>query len=194
MSLGEILFYKRGYTPIPFIIAAIVLADPREDLVIFGGILMFIGELLRIAGVSYLGDTSRSEETDKNKLVTNGPFAHVRNPLYFGNMFLYMGASIVAGGWLPYMLYLVIIFFTIQYAIIIKYEEKRLKEMFQEEYTKYFNSVPRFFPRISPYPDTSKVKPDLAGAFTIEKITIAKIIGFLFLVLISWYSQTSGII
>ena len=190
MKLGERLYKIRGYTPVLFFIAGIILANPRDDLMIFGAILMAFGELLRIISVGYLGVSSRSRELFTDKLVTNGPYAFLRNPMYTGNMFLYMGASIFAGGWLPFMLYLVILFFSIQYSLTVKYEESGLEIVHQEKYLSYRESVPRFYPRLSPYPERSKEKMDLALALISEKTTFIAIIGFIILVYLVFYLKS----
>ena len=182
MNIGELLYKFRGYTPVPFFIAGILLANPRDDLMIFGAILMAFGELLRIISISYLGVSSRARELVTDKLITNGPYAFLRNPVYTGNMFIYMGASIFVGGWLPYMLYLVILFFSIQFSLIVKYEESGMKNTHQEKFINYRESVPRFYPRLSPYPEKSKEKMDISSAFISEKTTFIAIIGFIILV------------
>jgi protein-S-isoprenylcysteine O-methyltransferase Ste14 len=182
LRLGELLYKYRGFTPVPFIITGIALANPRYDLMIFGAILMVFGELLRIVSVGYLGLSSRAREIVAEKLVTNGPYAYLRNPMYMGNIFLYMGASIFAGGWLPYMLYLVILVFSIQYSLTIKYEESGLKDLHGEKYIDYTESVPRYYPRLSPYPQRSKEKIELSTALISEKTTFLAIIGFIILV------------
>jgi hypothetical protein len=102
--------------------------------------------------------------------------------MYTGNMFIYMGASIFAGGWLPYMLYLVILFFSIQYSLSVKYEESCLEDTHGEKYLDYKENVPRFYPRLSPYPQKSKEKLELAAALKSEKMTFLAIIGFVILV------------
>jgi protein-S-isoprenylcysteine O-methyltransferase Ste14 len=190
LRFGELLYKYRGYTPVPFFIAGIILAHPREDLMIFGSILMAFGELLRIISVGYLGVSSRAREIFAEKLVTNGPYAYLRNPMYTANMFLYMGASIFAGGWLPFMLYLVILFFSIQYSLSVKYEEVSLEVLFGKPYLDYKESVPRFYPRLSPYPQKSNVKMNLTTAFISEKTTFMAIIGFIIMVQLIWYLKS----
>jgi len=182
LKLGELLYKYRGYTPVPFFIAGIVLTNPRTDLMIFGGLLMAFGELLRIISVGYIGVSSRAREIVSEKLVTNGPYSYIRNPIYTGNMFLYMGASIFAGGWLPYLLYLVILYFSIQYSLSVNYEESVLEELHGEAYSDYLESVPRFYPRLTTYPQKTNQKMDLMSAMVSEKTTFLAIIGFIVLV------------
>lgn len=187
MKLGELLYKYRGFTPIPFFIVGVLLANPQDDLMVFGAILMAFGELLRIISVSYLGVSSRAREIVAEKLITNGPYAYIKNPIYTGNMFLYMGASIFAGSWLPYLLYLVIFCFSIQYMLSVKYEESELEELHGESYLTYKELVPRFYPRLSAYPYKSNQKMDLSTALISEKTTFLAIIGFIILVQIVAY-------
>ena len=190
MTFGKFLFEYRGYAPIPFYILAVIFANPREDLIILGLILMAIGELLRFIASSYLGISSRSTLLESKELVTNGPFAYVRNPIYFGNLLLYMGASILSGAYLPYLLYLTIIFFAIFYAFIVKYEESFLGDTFGSKYESYLINVPRFFPRLSAYPEGGSTKPNFSEGLNAEKSTLMTIISFIAFVLISWYIKS----
>ena len=157
---------------------------------IFGAILMVFGELLRIISVGYLGVSSRAREIVAEKLITNGPYAYIRNPMYTGNMFLYIGASIFAGGWLPYLLYLVILFFSIQYSLSVNYEEVNLKDLHGEAYQNYNESVPRFYPRLTSYPQKSNQKIDLMTALVSEKTTFLAIIGFIIMVQLVSYLKS----
>lgn len=187
MKTGEIIFKFRGITPIPFLIVAIIMADPQQGLVIFGGLLMFVGELLRLTGVSYVGPSTRTRELVAEKLITNGPYAFVRNPVYLGNVLIYTGASILAGAWLPYLLYLVILFFSIQYGICVRYEEAYLEKVFGEDFIDYTHAVPRFFPRISPFPARGNEKPDWSAALLSERTTFLEILGYILLIVIHYY-------
>ncbi len=186
--MKEFLFKYRGFTPIPFFLIAIIYAQPKEDLFIFGLILVGFGELIRIWGVSYAGAATRTREVGAAPLlVTNGPFAFMRNPLYFGNMFIYSGFIIATGALLPYLLYIVILFFSIQYGLIISLEEKNLAELFGEEYERYKQAVPRFYLRISPYPERTKIKPDLKKALRSERTTFLSMGILLILFALRWY-------
>ena len=187
MKIGELLYKYRGYTPIPFFIVAVIFANPQTDLMTFGAILMAFGELLRIMSVGYLGASSRAREIVSENLITNGPYAYIRNPMYTGNMFLYMGASIFAGSWLPYLLYLVIFYFSIQYVLSVKYEESKLEELHGDEYLRYTDSVPRFYPRLSAYSNKTKFRIDLSSALVSERTTFLAIVAFIVLIFLRAY-------
>ncbi len=169
--MGDLLFKIRGYTPIPFFLISIIYQQPQPGLINLGLLLILWGELLRLWGVSYAGAATRTRQVGAPELVTNGPYAHLRNPLYLGNIFMYSGVVIAFGGCLPHLLFLVILFFSLQYILIIKVEEKKLKELFGDKFEHYRESVPRFLPRLSPYPQRSKVKPNFRSALRSERST-----------------------
>ena len=187
MKIGEFLFKSRGFTPIPFFLVTIILAQPQKDLAIFGILLIIFGELLRLWGISFAGKETRSKEIITQELVTNGPYAHLRNPLYFANMFIYIGAVIMANAWLPYLLWITIIYFTIQYMIIIAYEEKNLLKIFGEKYEVYKRNVPKLLPRLSPFAKRTKIKPKLMVAVKSEATTFLTIFIFFICLLVRWY-------
>jgi hypothetical protein len=59
-----------------------------------------------------------------------------------------------------------------------------------EEYINYQEAVPRFYPRLSPYPQKSKEKMELAPALISEKTTFLAIIGFIIMVQLVWYLKS----
>jgi protein-S-isoprenylcysteine O-methyltransferase Ste14 len=185
--MGELLFKIRGYTPIPFFLISVIDQQLQPGLINLGLLLVLWGELLRLWGVSYAGAATRTRHVGAPELVTNGPYAYLRNPLYLGNIFMYSGVVIAFGGCLPHLLYLVIFFFSLQYILIIKVEENKLRELFGEKYKHYQESVPRFLPRLSPYPRRTKVKSHLAGALRSEKSTFVVIAALVLIFLIRAY-------
>ena len=89
-------------------------------------------------------------ERKNRKLATAGPFAYVRNPLYVGNFLIGLGIVAIVQNWLTAAVFL--IGFIILYRGTVHKEEKELAERFGESYQTYFKAVPRFFPRLTPYP------------------------------------------
>jgi len=114
-----------------------------EFMDIIGLILVLSGFLLRIVARGYKEDSSQGGD----KLVTQGPYYSVRNPMYSGTLLIGTGAvAVLFQVWaLPIFL---IIYFLI-YIPQINKEEKKLLERFGEKYKEYCNSSSRYFPHIS---------------------------------------------
>ena len=127
-------------------------ADPTVLSLIVGFGIMSIGEMIRFWGVSIAGaETRTTGAVGGTFLITTGPFAYVRNPLYVGNMLMYAGIGIMSMALFPWLLLVAIVWFYIQYYLIVTKEEEYLTERFGEEYTEYRRHVGRFLPRLKPY-------------------------------------------
>ncbi|KAA0971682.1 isoprenylcysteine carboxylmethyltransferase family protein [Aureimonas fodinaquatilis] len=113
------------------------------DLLRFSGLVLI---LLCIAGRCW---ASLYVGGRKNRhLVTSGPYAHSRNPLYLFSAFGLAGVGLLYGS-----LLLSFLLFALAYAVfrfVIAREEVALQAIFGTEYLYYQTAVPRFFPRILP--------------------------------------------
>lgn len=83
------------------------------------------------------------------KLVVSGAYARVRNPMYvavtgliFGQALLFASAALIAYGITIWFAFLV---------FVIYFEEPRLRHEFPDDYPAYFDNVPRWRPRLSPW-------------------------------------------
>lgn len=174
MTLGQIFFKYRSYTPLLPLIPMILYARPTIATLLIGAVFVIIGELFRFWGVAYAGSETRTtDRVGGTYLVTQGPFAYVRNPLYVGNILMYFGIAVMSNSLFPYLQIFALVYFTFQYYYIILEEEGYLKEKFKEKYDDYFAKVSRFFPKFSPY-DNSKqsgLKLNLKSAYESEKRT-----------------------
>lgn len=156
MKIRKWFFKMRGALMVPLAIVVLILGMPVYASFAAGLIIALAGEALRIWGVGYAGKTTRSHEIKAPQLVTAGPFAYVRNPLYLGNAITGLGFIIMACGavkpWTAATLWILyFLSYSMVYGTIIPVEEEYLKETFSETYIEYFNGVPRIIPRLSPY-------------------------------------------
>lgn len=154
LRLGEWLFKKRDYTPVPLIAAALVLMyvygiRPDQRSVLAGAVFIVLGELVRFWGVSYIGPVSRTRTRATGSLQDSGPYSVVRNPLYVGNFFLSLGLVIVSNIW--YLVPVYVFLFGFQYHYIVQWEEWNLRGKFGAEYENYCQQVPRWVPKLTQY-------------------------------------------
>jgi protein-S-isoprenylcysteine O-methyltransferase Ste14 len=161
MSFQAKIFKYRSYTPIPFLILMIIFQWINIWSFILGLIITLTGEWLRLWGVSYAGSETRTTgAVGGTFLVISGPFAHVRNPLYVGNMLIYLGFGIMSFALFPYLQVIALAYFFFQYRVIIKEEEEHLIKAFGKVYEEYCNNVPRFFPKLSAYKNPNIPQPN----------------------------------
>jgi len=173
VDLRQKIFSYRSYTPIPFLIVMVLFAKPTVLSLIVGFLIALVGELIRFWGVGYAGGETRTTgPVGGSKLVTNGPYAYVRNPLYIGNMLIYCGFGIMSMALFPYFQIAGLIYFFIQYYLIVTLEEEYLSKTFADEYARYFKSVPRFIPRLKRYEFASNFKFDFKEALNSERRTL----------------------
>lgn len=160
-NISKIFFKNRSYTPIPFLVLMVIFQEATLSSLIFGFVVVCVGEFFRLWGVSYAGSETRTTGggVGGTYLVVTGAFAHVRNPLYFGNMTIYLGVGLMSMAWFPYLLIIAAIFFYIQYTFIIHEEEKFLLEKFGQLYEEYKTAVPRWIPYIKAYKKIDSEQP-----------------------------------
>jgi len=184
MDIRQFFFKYRSYTPIPLILVLLYFAQPFPPAIYWGFGLLLIGETIRIWAVRYAGGKTRTRKVGAPKLVTSGPFGYVRNPLYLGNMLMYLGIVLVAGGKMMWPLFLVtLMFFIIQYSLIVSLEQETLKKKFGEEYLAYCKNVPALFPRLNAWKGKEIQAPKkFSKVFKPEKSTLINI--FIILTLI----------
>ena len=187
MDIRAKIFEARSYTPIPLLIAVLILANPSVASFITGSFVALLGESLRLWAVGYAGSATRTRHVGAPELITNGPYAHVRNPIYVGNFVLSLGLCLMAWAWMPYMVGVFIVAFGIQYIMIVSLEEEHLQEIFDDEYTRYLQQVPRFIPTIFRYAHASDFSFDLRAALRSDRRTFQSIAAVTLVILIRWY-------
>lgn len=96
------------------------------------------------------------------QLVTSGPYAVSRNPMYLGWALLQLGAGVVRGSW--WMIAAV----PVAAALVhrdVRSEERTLDDAFRDEFRRYQATVPRYLPRrrARRQIDGAKPRSDLPG-------------------------------
>ncbi len=130
----------------------VVFARPTLESLVGGFVIVLAGEAIRFWGVSIAGAETRTTGTvGGTYLITNGPFAYIRNPLYAGNILLYTGIGVMSMALFPWLLVIAFVWFVFQYVLIVLGEEEYLLKRFGDEYAAYTKHVRRFLPRMTPY-------------------------------------------
>lgn len=173
MNIREKIFNYRSYTPIPILIAVLIFAEPTPATLTAGFVIALAGEALRIWAVKHAGGATRTTSgVGGSVLITHGPYALTRNPLYLGNFILSTGLVVMAWAWMPWMLLLFWGLFGFQYSMIISLEEKYLSKEFGEQYREYCKNIPRIFPRINSYSKHTVETMPVFKALRVEKNTL----------------------
>ncbi len=193
-DIRTLMFTYRSYTPIPFLILMVWFARPTPVSMVLGFCVLVAGEALRLWGVSIAGSETRTTGTvGGTYLITNGPFAFVRNPLYLGNMLMYGGIGVMSLALFPWLLLVALGWFYLQYALIVSREEEYLAVAFRDDYPAYRRAVRRFLPRLTPYrssraPDKTA---DLREGLVSERRTL-QAIGLVTVALVVLYVIRTG--
>ena len=169
--IGAVLFRYRGFLPVPLLLVPLLVPGRQTWTGWSAGIaLIAIGELLRIAGVSAAGTVTRRRSRNVQRLVTYGIFGWVRNPLYVGNLLIWVGFMVGSG--VLWFVPVAVVLFAIEYSLIVRYEEGVLESIFGQEFLDYKARTPRWIPRP---PRTSTTGPhDLGEALRSEVSTFAQ--------------------
>jgi protein-S-isoprenylcysteine O-methyltransferase Ste14 len=178
-----IVFRNRGLLLVPVALLLVVFGAPSRLSAVVGIFVATLGELIRIWAVGYSGLTTRSHQVTAPQLVTAGPYAFVRNPLYLGNAIIALGFWLAFSGNVPMataliLLAVIAVLVVSVYASIIPLEESYLAQNFGAEYEAYRQKVPRLLPLVVPLP-----KDRRRGAWSGQTIARAEVITLTYFVL-----------
>jgi len=163
VRFGSWLFPRRSWIPLPLVAALLLLPAQSESQAWFwaGLAVVLAGEWVRLAGVRQIGVISRTRSDRLGPLVASGPFAWVRNPLYLGNIALWVGITLSAR--LIWLAPIVAALLLGEYHAIVRWEERLLESRLGDEYLDYAARVPRWVP-IGPWPKTQGSKLTAQGS------------------------------
>lgn len=146
--LGHFLFrYRNALFPCAFALVFLpgphLFADPRMALAV-GAVLALLGEAVRMLtiGLEYIIRGGLNRRVYAKDLVTEGLYAHCRNPMYVGNLLLLAGIAVASNSWT--CLAVAVPLFTFFYMCIVAAEEEFLRAKFGAAYDAYARDVPRW--------------------------------------------------
>jgi protein-S-isoprenylcysteine O-methyltransferase Ste14 len=108
---------------------------------------------MTISGIIRTGKGTLAPWSPTKRLVVQGMYRHVRNPMIMGVMAVLTGEAVAIQSvnifiWL-------LVFFGVNHVYFLAYEEPDLEEKFGDSYREYKTNVPRWIPRWTAY------RPDL---------------------------------
>lgn len=144
---------------VPFAVATPVV-------IIVAALLALTSTMFRVWGTAYLGpSTVNNANMLAGKVMVDGPYRFVRNPLYIGVwcMVAAMAFLMPATGAL-----FAIVLITIFMVRLTLGEEAFLEKQLGDSYVAYLHAVPRFFPRLRGAPVPAGVEPRWLRALLAE--------------------------
>jgi protein-S-isoprenylcysteine O-methyltransferase Ste14 len=193
---GQWLFRWRSYLPLAGL-AVTLLALREFEYLGQSESLDHLWEIFCL-GVSFLGLAIRSytighaprgtsgrntKQQIADTLNTTGAYSVVRNPLYLGNFFMFLGIALF-----PHLWWLVLIFilaFWLYYERIIFAEEAYLRNKFGADYLVWAERTPVFFPRLRNF-KKSKLP------FSLKNVLRREYNGFFAVILCMFLLETIG--
>ena len=106
-----------------------------------GIIIICLGYVIRLIARGY----KASQSSNGHKLVVDGIYSHVRNPMYLGSFLI--GVGIVVMIFQLWVILIIGLAFIMIYLPQTKKEENYLLKSFGDEYERYKAQTPLFFPR-----------------------------------------------
>lgn len=124
--------------------------------IVLGLVITFSGQLLRglTIGLAYMVRGGQNKKISAENLVTGGMFNHCRNPLYLGNILMFLGLGILSNSLLFVAILMPLLLFI--YQAIVLAEEKFLRAKFGKQFNDYCQRVNRWLINFNGIMDTIK--------------------------------------
>jgi protein-S-isoprenylcysteine O-methyltransferase Ste14 len=155
ISIGNFLFKYRNYL---FVVLYLALFLPSKRIfteyqfgenyylipIILGLLISVSGLAIRALtlGLTYLVTTKESKKMHAESLITGGVFNHCRNPLYLGNILMWLGLGIISNSLLFLLILIPLLMFV--YQAIVLAEERFLRAKFGDHFDRYRRKVKRW--------------------------------------------------
>ncbi|MFZ0520193.1 MAG: isoprenylcysteine carboxylmethyltransferase family protein [Candidatus Acidiferrales bacterium] len=134
-----------------------------RSLLLFGAFLVLLTALLRTWASSYLRtDVVQDPKLRAETVLADGPYRHVRNPLYLGNVFLAAGMGLLASRLGFAFIVLGMFIFCLRLIVL---EEANLTREQGESYLAFCRRVPRLWPALRARVPASGLQPKWKQAF-----------------------------
>ena len=131
-------------------------------------LIMLVAAMLRTWATAYLTTTvMKHTEVQSASLVADGPYRHVRNPLYLGNLLMTLSFGALAS---RVGAIVTIVGVTVFIYRLIGREEAQLEATQGESFRRFRAAVPRLLPSLAPRLPASGRQPEWKQAFAGESM------------------------
>jgi len=130
--------------PLAFSVPARAVALALGALLYFPGLALYLWARLTLGEMYYVSSSVGAQLYADHRLVTHGPFAFVRHPMYAGIILASTGGLLIYRTW-------TLVFTTVSFlglALRARREEQALAAEFGEQWEGYYQRVPGWIPRI----------------------------------------------
>lgn len=117
---------------------------PTAPALLGGAALVALGAALRLWSIRWLGKRARVSRAKATVLVTRGPYARVRNPLYMAALLILAGLALMTG--LGVWALAPVAAVWLVYDRVVRHEERTLARAHGELGAAYVRQVPRWLP------------------------------------------------
>lgn len=151
------------------------------SVIVVAALIAAIGAFFRVWGTAWLGPgIVQHAQMKAGSILADGPYRHVRNPLYLGLWCMVLALSFVMP---PTGALFTMVVFTAFILVLIRGEEAFLTAQLGDPYRAYLAAVPRLIPNLRTALQPTGRKPHWARAMLAEIIPIGV---FLALAVFSW--------
>jgi len=156
MDLFRKLRKPRFLLAYPLVASIFAVAYTTRPSLRIGIVLVLLGELIRLWADGYVGHVKVNwthpvqGQPKIGHLITAGPYAFIRHPLYLGSLLIGLGMLVIAGN--PWLALVASAVFIIVYRRKMVEEEETLRHEWPGEFEPYQRAVPRWLPSWRRYP------------------------------------------
>lgn len=155
LGVMAVILFLMPASPLPsFLLSSLPASELSPELssslLLYLLVLIFylFGVLLRVSSRRHIGEHTRGKIHDAEKLVTSGPYSHIRHPLYVSNFLIACGVVVFHLGASPWVF--LFVFFVGAFEVVLsRMEDSFLETRFGDEWRNWADGTPAFVPRLS---------------------------------------------
>lgn len=183
IEIGERLFHWREYICIPIFAVLLLAGAPTSRTATIGTLLLLVGFLFRLYSLSFMSEATTRVDGQTDRVIDEGPFGIIRNPIYAANSIMIIGIVFYSGR--IFLGIFILSYFAFQYHCISKYEDALMTAKFGDDYLQYTDRVPAWLPEKIPALEDWSAPPLFVATIRREKKSFFALAIVLFLLMLS---------